>query len=175
MQKIKGVYLLTLFFFFHQKPVFCQLPKSNGFAKNTFYLELASKGSIYSINFDRIFLKRVKKAYSYRIGFSIEKNSISFPLGINMITGKKSHHAEFGLTFIPFINHYKTFLTGDNVSDKYLYIIASVGYRFQPQNGGFFFKAGISPLIVLDPPSDNFWKMDPMLFLYGNISMGYSF
>jgi hypothetical protein len=155
--------------------VFSQHPMNNEFAKNTFYLELASKGSIYSVNFDHIFRRGDKLSYSYRIGFSIEKNDISFPVGINMITGKKSHHAEFGLTFIPYIDHYQSFLSGDNLSDKYLYIIPSAGYRFQPHHGGFFLKAGISPLIFIDPPSDNFWKMDPLVFFYGNMGVGFSF
>jgi hypothetical protein len=167
--------LITILSLFSLRPVFSQHPVNNEFSKNTFYLELASKGSIYSVNFDHIFRRGDKLSYSYRIGFSIEKNGISFPVGINMITGKKSHHAEFGLTLIPYIEQYKTFLSGNNVSDKYLYIIPSVGYRFQPHNGGFFLKAGVSPLIFLDPPSDNFWKMDPRLFFYGNAGVGFSF
>jgi hypothetical protein len=161
--------------FFSLKPVFSQHRVNNDLARNTFYIELASKGSIYSANFDHIFHQGDKLFYSYRIGFSIEKNGISFPIGIYMITGKKSHHAEFGLTLIPYIDRYQTFLSGDNLSDKYLYIIPSAGYRFQPHNGGFFLKAGISPLIFLDPPSDNFWKMDAHLFFYGNMSIGFSF
>ena len=94
---------------------------------------------------------------------------------MNLITGKKRHHAEFRLTIVPFLDHYKTFLSGDNVSDKYLYIIPAINYRFQPPSGRFFFKAGVSPLIVLDPPSYNFWKMEGQLLGYGNIGIGYSF
>jgi hypothetical protein len=167
--------LLVVSSFFSLRPVFSQLPVNNDFARNTFYLELASKGSIYSVNFDHIFRRGDKLSYSYRVGFSIEKNGISFPVGLNIITGKRSHHAEFGLTIIPYIDRYRTLLSGDNLSDKYLYVIPATGYRFQRQNGGFFLKAGVSPLIFLDPPSDNFWKMDPRLFFYGNISVGFSF
>lgn len=168
-------YLITILFLFSLRPVFCQYPMNNEFAKNTFYLELASKGSFYSVNFDHIFLRGDNLSYSYRIGFSIEKNGISFPAGINIITGKRSHHAEFGLTIIPYIDRYRTLLSGDNLSDKYLYVIPAAGYRFQRQNGGLFLKAGVSPLIFLDPPSDDFWKMNPQLFFYGNAGVGFSF
>ncbi len=171
----KIFYLLTVLSLFYLSPVFSQHTVNNEISKNTFYLELASKGSIYSVNFDHIFRRGDKLSYSYRIGFSIEKNGISFPVGINMITGKKSHHAELGLTIILYIDHYRTLLSGDNLSDKYLYVIPAAGYRFQRQNGGVFFKAAVSPLIFLDPPSDNFWKMNPRLFFYGNAGFGFSF
>ena len=99
-------------------------------ARNTFYVEAATKGAVYSINYDRIFRQGEKMAYSYRIGFSIEKNSLSFPLGINMITGQHSHHAEFSLAIVPYIDKYQTFLSGDNKSDKYIYVIPAAGYRY---------------------------------------------
>jgi hypothetical protein len=148
---------------------------NNDLSKNTFYVELASKGSLYSVNYDRIFHQGYKLSWSFRVGFSIEKNAISLPLGINLITGKKIHHAEFGLTLIPYIDHYKTFLSGDNLSDKYLYVIPAIGYRLQKPRDGFFLKASVSPLIFLDPPSDHFWNMQPKVYAYGNIGIGFSF
>ena len=163
------IFSLVILFLISGKQVYSQL------ARNTFYVEGATKGAVYSINYDRIFHQGEKMSYSYRVGFSIEKNSLSFPIGINMITGQGSHHAEFGFTIIPYIDKYQTFLSGDNKSDKYIYVIPSAGYRYQPVKGGLFFKAGIAPLILLDPPSDNFWQMDPKLFLYGSIGAGFSF
>lgn len=166
---------LTIIAFLIYSSSFSQQSANNAIHRNTVFVELASKGAIYSVNFDHIFRQGEKLNYSYRAGFSIEKNSIAFPIGISFITGQQSHHAEFSLTVIPFIDKYETFLSGDNVSDKYLYVVPSVGYRFQRPAGGFFLKAGIAPLILLDPPSDNFWKMDPTLYGYGSIGIGYTF
>ena len=155
--------------------LYAQLDRENNSGKNTFYIELASRGSFYSVNYDHIFHEGNKLSTSFRIGFSIERDAISFPLGLNLITGKENHHAEFGLTLIPFIDHYKTFLSGDNLSDKKIYVIPFIGYRFQKPSGGIFFKASVSPLIFLDPPSDDFWNMDPKVYAYGNIGIGFCF
>ena len=76
---------------------------------------------------------------------------------------------------MPYIAKYQTFLSGDNESDKYIYIIPAAGYRYQPAKGGLFLKASIAPLIVLDPPSDNFWKMDAHYYLYGSVGAGFNF
>lgn len=172
---VKPCFLAVLLIILVQTAGYSQQKAANAPDRNTFFVELASKGAFYSVNYDRIFRIGDKVNYSYRLGFSVEKNSIAVPLGMNFITGKQSHHAEFGLTLIPYIDKYKTFLSGDNVSDKYLYVIPSAGYRFQPVSGGVFFRATVGPLILLDPPSDNFWKMDPKFFGYGSIGMGITF
>ena len=147
------------------------------FARNTFYVEAASKAADYSINYDHIFHSGDKFSWSYRVGFFIGNESIALPIGINLITGKKSHHAEFGVTLEPFVDHDKTFLSGSsaNESDKYLYVIPAAGYRYQPEKGGFFFKVTASPTIFLDPASDHFWRMDPKLIFYASAGAGFSF
>ena len=175
-QLLKSWYLLALFFLFFYNDLWAQ-SKENKINRNTVYAEVASKAAVYSINFDHIFHQGEKVNWSYRVGFYIGKESFAVPLGINVITGKKNHHAEFGLTLEPYVDHDKTFLSGSNanLSDKYLYMIPAAGYRFQPPTGGFFFKVTISPLIFLDPPSNNFWKMDPKIFFYGSAAAGFSF
>jgi len=145
--------------------------------RNAVYIELASRGPVYYINYDRIFRQGDKLDYSFSVGFSIAKNAVSFPFGIHFITGVKDHHAEFGVTFIPYID-YKHHLIGSNTksdSDKYLYINPAVGYRYQKSNTGLFLKALIGPSVFLDPPSDDFWNMDPKLYTFGSIGVGISF
>jgi hypothetical protein len=155
----------------------CGIVNGQGPARNAVYAEFASRGPVYSINYDRIFRQGNKLDYSFSVGFSIAKNSVAFPVGIHFITAAEKHHAEFGLTLIPYIDH-KNHLVGSNSksdADKYLFINPSAGYRYQAASTGLFLKAAIGPSIFLDPPSDDFWNMDPKLYAFGSIAVGISF
>ena len=162
---------ITLF----SSTVFGQQNDSAFLSKNTIYIDLSSRGAYYSVNYDRIFYKRNNENFSYRIGFTILEDVIALPLGVNLFVGRNNSYVEFGVTVMPYMDKYKSFLSSNDLSDKYLYIIPAIGYRFQKQNGGLFFKAGVSPMIILDPPSSNFWKMDPKVYATGNIAFGLSF
>jgi len=145
-------------------------------AKNTLYAEGATRGPVYSINYDRIFRQGEKLAYSFRAGFSIYSNTVSFPVGLNVITGLNEHHAEFSLSVIPYID-YDVHLIGSNhtESDKYIFVNPAIGYRYQKAGRGIFLKAAAGPSIFLDPPSNDFWNMDPKLYAFGSIGLGISF
>jgi hypothetical protein len=144
-------------------------------AKNTSYAEAATQGPAYSINYDRIFSEGNVFAKSYRIGFSIYKNVFALPIGINFITGKSQHHAELSFTAVPYIEKVSKLFSPGNLSDKKMYIISGAGYRYQKPSGGFYFKASAGPVLYLDPPSDNFWNMDPKVFAGVSVGAGYSF
>ncbi|HKO80145.1 MAG TPA: hypothetical protein VJU78_07120 [Chitinophagaceae bacterium] len=146
-------------------------------ARNAVYIDLASRGPIYSINYDRIFRQGEKVDYSFNAGFSIAKNAVSFPVGIHFITTNSDHHAELGVTFIPYIEQKPALAgsAGKGDVDKYLYINPGIGYRYQKSTGGIFLKAAVGPSVFLDPPSDDFWKMDPKLYAFGSIGVGISF
>jgi len=145
-------------------------------AKNAVYVEGATRGPVYSINYDRIFRQGEKLAYSFRAGFSIYNNTVAFPVGVNFITGLNEHHAEFSFNVIPYID-YDVHLVGSNntESDKYIYVNPSIGYRYQKKEGGVFLKAAVGPSVFLDPPSNDFWNMDPKLYAFGSIGLGISF
>lgn len=150
---------------------------SDGSARNAVYADLASQGPIYSINYDRIFRQGERLDYSFNVGFSIAKNAVSFPVGVHFITTNSDHHAEFGVTFIPYIEQKPALVgsAGKGDKDKYLYINPGVGYRYQKSSGGVFLKVLIGPSVFLDPPSDDFWKMEPKLHAFGSIGVGISF
>lgn len=38
-----------------------------------------------------------------------------------------------------------------------------------------FLRAVVTPILFLDPPSDDFWNLDPAIYAGGNISIGYTF
>lgn len=143
--------------------------------KHTFYAELAFRGPVYSINYDRVFKQEEKFAFSYRLGFSITKEALALPLGFNVFTGKNSAHLELSLSVVPYIEQYETFLSKNDHSDTFIYLIPGLGYRYQKPSGGLFFKVVLSPLILLDPPSNDFWNMDPKLFGAGSFGGGWSF
>ncbi len=144
-------------------------------SKNAIYVDLASRGPVYSINYDRIFYRSAKFGYSFRVGLSLEKDAFSMPLGFSLITGSKAHHAEFALGFIPYIDHYKKSSNNLDISDKYIYINSTVGYRYQQSNSGLFIRVAAGPGVFLDPPSDDFWNMDPKLYAFGSLGIGISF
>lgn len=173
--KLRRVIVLLFCIFGAVNTVLSQEKDSTKLSRNTFYIDLSTRGAYYSVNYDRIFSVGKKLSYSYRIGFSVLENAIALPLGINLFTGKGNAHAEFSLTLMPYMDEYKSFLSSNDLSDKYLYIIPAAGYRYQKRGGGLFFKVALSPMIVLDPPSSNFWKMDPKVYAAGNIGVGWSF
>jgi hypothetical protein len=145
-------------------------------AKNAVYVEGATRGPVYSINYDRIFRQGEKLAYSFRVGFSIYNSTVSFPVGVNFITGLNENHAEFSFTVIPYID-YDVHLVGstNTESDKYIFVNPAIGYRYQKAERGVFLKATVGPSIFLDPPSNDFWNMAPKLYAFGSIGLGISF
>ncbi|MFM2326654.1 MAG: hypothetical protein RIR31_856 [Bacteroidota bacterium] len=150
-------------------------PAINTTARNTIYADFASKGALYSLNYDRVFSHGATFTKSYRAGFCILNNAVALPLGINFFTGQNTGHLELSITLVPYIEKYQSLFKSGNLADKKMYIIPGIGYRYQKPEGGFFFKVAVAPLIYLDPPSDNFWKMDGKVYPGLNAGAGFSF
>ena len=144
-------------------------------ARNTVYAEGTTHGAYYSINYDRIFRLGANFTNTYRIGFSLLNNAVALPVGLNFLKGDGFHHFEFGLTVVPYVENYQKLFQSGSLSDKKIYLIPGGGYRYQPPGGGLFFKAIVAPVIYLDPPSDNFWKMDGKVYAGGSVGAGISF
>jgi hypothetical protein len=128
-------------------------------SRNTLYADFAIKGATYSVNYDRVF----------------SNNAIAVPLGLQFFSGKNTHHVEYSLTIVPYIEKYQDISTGNNESDKKIYILPGAGYRYQPPTGGLFAKIVIGPLIYLDPASDNFWHMEGKVYPGITAGAGFSF
>ncbi len=152
-----------------------QSPSAGGGARNTFFAEYLSPGNFFSVNYERVFRKGASFSAAYRVGFSAAKNTIGLPIGISFFNGQGNSHAEFSLVVVPFAEDYKYLFSAGNQSDKKLYIIPGAGYRYQKPEGGFFFRTIVAPVILLDPRSDNFWKMDGKLLPGITVAAGYSF
>lgn len=143
--------------------------------RSSIFLDFTNQGPCYSVNFDRIFSDHKKNNFAYRVGLHFFDQNFGLPLGISMLTGLSNHHAEFSLTLIPFIKNFNYLFKEGNLSDKQLYIVPGIGYRFQKPDGGILVKGLVSPMIFLDPPSDNFWNMDPKINPALNLGIGWTF
>jgi hypothetical protein len=107
------------------------------------YFELGGPG-LASINFDTRFTKS-ESGIGGRVGvggFSIDGDGAVFvPLGLNYIVGKDNrNYFEMGAGITPVIG------TGgaDEFSETFGHLL--FGYRMQPVNGGFTFRAFINPV-----------------------------
>ncbi|HUX56074.1 MAG TPA: hypothetical protein VMV77_03820 [Bacteroidales bacterium] len=149
------------------------------FRRNAIYIEMLGQGIFYSVNYDY----RLSRKISLRAGFTIWSiNSIDFLLiqitdlkyksffvmG-NYLTGTKSNHLELGLGLMP------TFYSGDVSflyflkSDSRGYIsellgTATLGYRYQRDEGGFIFRISVAPIFSTSGA-----------VLIGGLSIGFGF
>ena len=128
------------------------------------YVELGGPG-LASINFDTRF-SHTEGGFGGRIGvggFSIDGSGIVFiPIGVNYLIGKDNrNYFELGAGVTPVLGTGD--LAGDNFSSTFGHVL--FGYRMQPENGGFTFRAFISPVF-----GSGFF-----IPYYGGISFGYKF
>lgn len=144
-------------------------------ARNSIYGEGATKGATYSVNYDRVFSNSGKFNKSYRVGFCILKDAIALPLGLQYFSGQGPHFLEYSLTLVPYIGAYQDLFSGNNISDKKLFILPGLGYRYQPLQGGLFAKIVAGPVIYLDPASDDFWRMEGKVYPGITAGLGFSF
>lgn len=135
------------------------------------FVELGGPG-LASLNFDMRFTK-AEDGIGGRIGiggFSLgssasgRSTALFLPIGINYIKSKNSrNYFELGGGVTPVI------ISGDvaGTSDRFTSTFgwANLGYRMQPKEGGFFFRAAINPVFG----KGFFWPY------YGGLGFGYKF
>lgn len=133
------------------------------------YIEVLGAGGTFSLNYDTRF-QNTQDGLGGRAGISFiasEGSSIfSVPVMLNYLLGNGNSYFEVGLgaTYISF--------NADDEGDEVLFVDDSsiygtmvFGYRYQPRDGGFLFRAGFAPIFN----ADNFIPYWPYL------SFGYSF
>lgn len=141
----------------------------NSSVAQTGFVELGGPG-LASINFDTRFSKKNDGiggrvgigGFSFTETFTDTKSGLIFlPIGLNYIFGKDNKNFfEVGAGVTP------VFGTGDFISDfseTFGHII--LGYRMQPENGGFTFRAFVCPV----------FGAGAFIPYYGGISFGYKF
>lgn len=135
------------------------------------YFELGGPG-VASLNYDMRFGK-TESGIGGRAGiggFSLGAvdnrfTAIFIPLELNYIKSKNDrNYFELGGGITPVLVN-ESISTGDNERFRSTFGHVTIGYRLQPKEGGFFFRAAITPIFN----KNFFWPY------YGGISLGYKF
>ncbi|MEI6764837.1 MAG: hypothetical protein WCM76_04290 [Bacteroidota bacterium] len=174
----------------------------NDISKNSIFVEFFGNGGLSSINYDRIVLAKKFHKVSVRggvsfsllstiynqnkrniidpltpiyigrkyVGDELYNSSLIVPLEVNYFFGKR-YCLEIGAG-----------LTGDihlikNLYGSRLYLFTRVlGFRYQRENGGFFFRAGLVPSFKIFLYKNEF-LFDPFkyYFSYFSFDIGYTF
>ena len=170
---MKKLFLLTIFF-----TLLFTVSNAQVAAKSV-YVELGGAG-LASVNFD-MRLQQKEDGLGFRVGiggFSIrqdygfgqnQRNGIlTVPLELNYLLGKgHRHYFEMGAgaTIVSVSNNYNN--NGNNTNDQFSSTFGHLyfGYRLQPAEGGFLFRAGITPV----------FGKGYFIPYYAGISFGYKF
>ncbi|HNA96017.1 MAG TPA: hypothetical protein PK421_02225 [Chitinophagaceae bacterium] len=129
------------------------------------YAELGGPG-LASLNFDTRFSK-TNGGFGGRVGvggFSIDGSGIVFvPVGLNYLISKDNRNFfEVGAGVTPVFGS-GDLADGDNFSSTFGHVL--LGYLMQPADGGFTFRAFISPV----------FGSGYFIPYYGGVSFGYKF
>lgn len=141
------------------------------FKRNAIYFEACGQGILYSINYDY----HITSRYGLRVGFSswsidglffTDLHFTGFPITINYFIGKDDSNLELGAGFMPVFFTAKDFLGFSTPESKTTTVVGTgtIGYRYQPLDGGFVFRIGVTPLFTTGAAE-----------IWGGISMGVAF
>jgi hypothetical protein len=135
-------------------------------AKNAFYFELAGNALFVSLNYERF----IQKNMSIRVGYgSAAIYHHAVPVMFNFFVGE-NHRLELGAGVV-FLFEREPFIRGYIFNDENLTLLSGTfGYRYQPVDGGFVFRAGLNPSYALSE-----YEYDEGLFLWFGFIFGTSF
>ena len=135
---------------------FAQNPNTHeeGPRAQTIYFEVLGPGITYSVNYDTRF-QNTRNGFGGRIGVSYlnidDEGVFSLPVGLNYLLGKNKHYFEMGVG----ATYYNVSWDEQNDPNNELLFIEgnrssmvgnlTFGYRLQPVDGGFNFRAGFTP------------------------------
>jgi hypothetical protein len=114
------------------------------------YFQLGGSGPILSANYDRRFGNRLNGlGFAAGLGFWGQSgiSIFSVPVSLNYLLGRSTHFVEIagGTTFVT--ASFDFYDSNSEQGSGFLHH-ANLGYRYQPANGGFFFRGGFSPLFA---------------------------
>ncbi|MGB0390623.1 MAG: hypothetical protein ACPGD5_03580 [Salibacteraceae bacterium] len=146
---------------------------SNRHARNVIFIEAGGFGGFGSINYERVFIDINKFSFSSRLGigtyhFVDYTNSfnpdIIIPVTINALYGR-NHKIEAGIgqTFSSIVK--MNFSDAKTKRSTNFHTVLSLGYRYQKETGGLFFRATYTPLL----------EFNKYYTHWAGISIGYSF
>lgn len=150
-------------------------------ARNSVYMELLGNGGMYSINVEREILPQLRLRIGVATwafesdGFFFESTTTeshtTFPLMLNYGVGSGTSSLEVGGGLL--LGWRKRTGPGENETSSIRSLTGTIGYRYQPRQGGFLFRAGFVPFYSLNSEEDAY--PDPGLFASVGVSLGYAF
>ncbi|WP_194774333.1 hypothetical protein [Pararhodonellum marinum] len=153
---------------FIQTTLFAQAPERT--RSQGVFVELLGNGLLYSFNYDT----RFNQSYTGlggRVGLSYlavdGTNLTTVPVVLNYLLGKDKHLFEVGIgtTFVAAADRTNVGPISEANRGSTFIGTMSLGYRLEPRDGGFMFRAGITPIF----DSSNFFPFWPQ------VSFGYAF
>jgi len=136
---------------------------------NSFYLEVAGSGGLYSVNYDRLFTENIGMRIGFTyfsadwFGFFSDVDILLIPATLNYLVGSGKHKLELGAGPV-FASGSMDFFGSDPVSGSGVGWTGTIGYRYQKNEGGFMWRIGFTPFL-------GGGQFVPL----GGISLGYSF
>ncbi|MDP9047498.1 MAG: hypothetical protein M3N14_05130 [Bacteroidota bacterium] len=134
------------------------------------YVELGGPGLIFSGNYDTRFSQR-RDGFGGRVGIGFiaggGSSLISFPVQFNYLLGKGGKYFEIGAGATYASYHGQDIFSFDNNATTTSHTVLGTltfGYRYQPVDGGFNFRASFNPLF----DSSTFYPS-------AGVSLGYTF
>lgn len=140
-------------------------------AKNTLFVEGDINGIVYSLNYDRIIIAKPKLKIAFTGGLGLSESAFAdssdidpvVNISVSTLLGKSDHKLEFGVGVLTAIGDHFTpeshgYYTEDSTYiSKYtparentsLHLTARIGYRYQRETGGLFFRVGFMPSYAL--------------------------
>ena len=124
-------------------------------------LDLAGNSGFYSLNGEYEIGQIKNCKLNARVGFGYyplnDGDFVSIPIGFNLVTGTKKHHIELGLgtSYIKGLedSHVPAGLFGNTQElrqrSEAIYLVPTVGYRYDNLIGGLILKIYYSPLITI--------------------------
>ncbi|MDN3655390.1 hypothetical protein QWZ08_07130 [Ferruginibacter paludis] len=116
------------------------------------YAELGGTGGFLSLNYDTRFDKS-NKGLGLRIGIGtitdLNSFGLTLPFGLNYLAGEKVHffEAALGATFFSFSKQNQDSWFSFT-KKQFLAPYCWVGYRYQPTDKRFFFRAGLNQFLA---------------------------
>lgn len=142
--------------------------EQNGEKTQSVYFEVGGPGLALTVNYDARFGHK-RNGFGYRVGagyFASGGNSVfTIPIQVNYLAGNGSSLLELG-GGTTFLNSY-----GDNKGKTFIFDrvtgfigTATIGYRYQPKEGGINLRIGFVPIFY-----------DEGIIAAGGVSVGYTF
>jgi len=148
-------------------------------ARNAVFVELLGNGGVYSVNYERLLTKKL----GLRVGYARWNGPLFFdgsppdryttvPVTMSYLLGPEERKLELGggVTFGRGILDHSN---RDRREYSFRSLTAIVGYRSHPREGGYLFRAGLTPFYSFDEGEEAY--PDPGFFMSAGVSFGYLF